>query len=149
MALKPCLFCHQIFVKLKFHDKVTGFWAFEGHLPYQKYHRPPIAVRYPLISIMCVYFILIWPILEIRAEICQKFRLCFGQWSFKKECFWDLLTFFCCYLIYCRVFRNKLQPIVGPLRGLLRMEDQLLGSFGGPFGSRLTYSYARNFLVCL
>ena len=36
---------------------------------------------------------LIWPILEARAEICQKFRSLFGQWSFKKNCFWDLLTF--------------------------------------------------------
>ena len=46
-----------------------------------------------LCSIMCVYFILIWFILEARAEICQKFRSFFGQWSFKKNCFWDVLTF--------------------------------------------------------
>ena len=36
---------------------------------------------------------MIWPILEARAEILQKFRLLFGQWSFKKNCFWDFLTF--------------------------------------------------------
>ena len=26
-------------------------------------------------------------------QICQIFRSFFGQWSFKKKCFWDLLTF--------------------------------------------------------
>ena len=30
---------------------------------------------------------------EARAEFCQIFRLFFGQWSFKKKCFWDLQTF--------------------------------------------------------
>ena len=30
---------------------------------------------------------------EDRAEFCLIFRLFFGQWSFKKNCFWDLLTF--------------------------------------------------------
>ena len=30
---------------------------------------------------------------EARAEFCQIFRSFFGQWSFKKKCFWDLLTF--------------------------------------------------------
>ena len=28
-----------------------------------------------------------------RAEFCQIIRSFFGQWSFKKNCFWDLLTF--------------------------------------------------------
>jgi hypothetical protein len=42
---------------------------------------------------MCVDLILISPILEARAEICLKLRLLFGQWSFNKNCFWDLLTF--------------------------------------------------------
>ena len=37
--------------------------------------------------------IFIWPSLEARAEICQRFRSLFGQWSFKNNCFWDLLTF--------------------------------------------------------
>ena len=39
---------------------------------------------------------LIWPILEARAEICQKVRLLFGQWSFKENYFRDLLTFRVC-----------------------------------------------------
>ena len=30
---------------------------------------------------------------EARAEFCQIFRSFFGQWIFKKKCFWDLLTF--------------------------------------------------------
>ena len=30
---------------------------------------------------------------EVRAEFCQIFRSFFGQWCFKKKCFWDLLTF--------------------------------------------------------
>ena len=30
---------------------------------------------------------------EARAQFCQIFRSFFGQWSFKKKCFWDLLTF--------------------------------------------------------
>ena len=30
---------------------------------------------------------------EARAEFCQIFRSFGGQWSFKKKCFWDLLTF--------------------------------------------------------
>ena len=30
---------------------------------------------------------------EARAEFWPKFRSFFGQWSFKKKCFWDLLTF--------------------------------------------------------
>ena len=29
---------------------------------------------------------------ESRAEFCLIFRSFFGQWSFKKKCFWDLLT---------------------------------------------------------
>ena len=28
-----------------------------------------------------------------RVEFCQIFRPFFAQWSFKKKCFWDLLTF--------------------------------------------------------
>ena len=36
---------------------------------------------------------MIWPISEARAEILLKFRLLFGQWSFKKNCFWDFPTF--------------------------------------------------------
>ena len=35
----------KLFVKVWFHDKVTGLWAFEVPLPYQKYQRPPIVVR--------------------------------------------------------------------------------------------------------
>ena len=34
------------FVKVGFHEKVVGFWAFEDLLPFQKYRRPPILVRY-------------------------------------------------------------------------------------------------------
>ena len=30
---------------------------------------------------------------EARAEFCQIFCSFFGQWNFKKTCFWDLLTF--------------------------------------------------------
>ena len=30
---------------------------------------------------------------EDKAECCQIFRLSFGQWSYKKKCFCDLLTF--------------------------------------------------------
>ena len=45
LALKPSLFCHYTFVKVGFHDKVAGFWAFEEQMPYQKYQRPPISVR--------------------------------------------------------------------------------------------------------
>ena len=30
---------------------------------------------------------------DSRAEFCLIFRSFFGQWSFKKKCFWDLLTF--------------------------------------------------------
>ena len=30
---------------------------------------------------------------EAWAEFCQIFHSCFVQWSFKKKCFWDLLTF--------------------------------------------------------
>jgi hypothetical protein len=46
-----------------------------------------------LIIIKGLYLFLIWHILEARAEICQKFMLLFGQWSFKKKWFSDLLTF--------------------------------------------------------
>ena len=35
----------------------------------------------------------ILPYYEARAEFCQIFRSFFGQWSFTKKCFWDLLTF--------------------------------------------------------
>ena len=31
--------------------------------------------------------------IEARAEFCQIFRSFFGQWSFKKKCLRDLLTF--------------------------------------------------------
>ena len=31
--------------------------------------------------------------LNSRAEFCLIFSSFFGQWSFKKKCFWDLLTF--------------------------------------------------------
>ena len=30
---------------------------------------------------------------ETRAEFCQIFHSFFGQWSFKKKWFWDILTF--------------------------------------------------------
>ena len=30
---------------------MTGLWAFEGHLPYQKYQGPPIVVRFVLMTI--------------------------------------------------------------------------------------------------
>ena len=30
---------------------------------------------------------------EARAEFCQVFRPFFGQWTFKKNCFCDLMTF--------------------------------------------------------
>ena len=33
------------FVKVGFPDKMTGLWAFEGQMPYQKYQGPPIVVR--------------------------------------------------------------------------------------------------------
>ena len=46
LALKPSLFCHQTFVKVGFHDKGTGFGAFEEQMPYQKYQQPPILVKY-------------------------------------------------------------------------------------------------------
>ena len=55
-----------------------------------------IGVYLLLTIIKCLYF---WPILEARAEICQKFRSLFEQWSFKKNCFWDLLTFIIIILI--------------------------------------------------
>jgi hypothetical protein len=41
---------------------------------------------------ICVIF-LIWSLLEARAEILQTFLVPLGQCSFKKNCFWDLLTF--------------------------------------------------------
>ena len=44
MALKPSLQYHQTFVKVGFPDKVTGLWAFEGQIPYQKFQGPPIKV---------------------------------------------------------------------------------------------------------
>ena len=45
LALKPSLQCHQTFVKVGFPDKVTGLWAFERQMPFQKYQGPPIVVR--------------------------------------------------------------------------------------------------------
>ena len=45
LALKPSLQCHQTFVKVGFPDRITGLWAFEGQMPYQKYQGPPIVVR--------------------------------------------------------------------------------------------------------
>ena len=40
--------------------------------------------------VFCISFI---NMLSYRAEFCLIFRSYFGQWSFKKKCFWDLLTF--------------------------------------------------------
>jgi hypothetical protein len=34
------------FVKVGFHHKLTVFLAFEDHLPFQKYRRPSILVRF-------------------------------------------------------------------------------------------------------
>ena len=57
---------------------------------------------------MFVYFL---PILEARVEILQKFGLLFGQWSFKKNCFWDFLTFnkrqinWVIWSYFCRILR--------------------------------------------
>ena len=31
--------------KARFSDKVTGLWAFETQMPFQKYQGPPIVVR--------------------------------------------------------------------------------------------------------
>ena len=36
---------------------------------------------------------MIWPISEARQKSFKKFWSPFGQWSFQKNCFWDLLTF--------------------------------------------------------
>ena len=36
---------YQTFVKVEFYGKVTGFWALEAHVPFQKYQGPPIVVR--------------------------------------------------------------------------------------------------------
>ena len=38
------------FVKVAFPDKVTGLWAFEVRMPYQKYQGPAIVVR-----CVCIY----------------------------------------------------------------------------------------------
>ena len=35
-------------VKVGFHDKVPGLWAFEAQMPFQKYQRPPIVFRWCL-----------------------------------------------------------------------------------------------------
>ena len=45
LALKPSLQCHWTFVKVGFHDKVTGLWAFEVQVPHQNYQQPPIVVK--------------------------------------------------------------------------------------------------------
>ena len=45
LALKPSLQCHKTYVKEGFPDKVTGLWAFEGQMPYQKVQGSPIVVR--------------------------------------------------------------------------------------------------------
>ena len=50
LALKPSLQCHKTYVKEGFPDKVTGLWAFEGQMPYQKYQGPPIVVRWIIIT---------------------------------------------------------------------------------------------------
>ena len=52
---------------------------------------------------------------EARAEFWPKFRSFFRQWSFKKKCFWDLLTFTllhcCCCIPYCILhFQDSRQP---------------------------------------
>ena len=44
---------------------------------------------------------------EARAEFCQIFRSFFGQSSFKKEYFWDLLT--CSSFIQVYAVKYKLQ----------------------------------------
>ena len=44
LALKPSPQCHQTFVKVGFPGKVTGLWAFEGQMSYQKYQGSPIVV---------------------------------------------------------------------------------------------------------
>ena len=46
LALKPSLQCHLTFVKVGFPDNMTGLWAFEGQMPYQKYQGSPIVVRW-------------------------------------------------------------------------------------------------------
>ena len=34
------------FVKVGFHDEVSGFWAFKVQMPYEKYQPTPILVRF-------------------------------------------------------------------------------------------------------
>ena len=56
------------FVKVGFLDKVTGLWAFEGHLPFQKYQGPPIVVR-------SEHFYWDWrgyEIQKIQMQLCKK-----------------------------------------------------------------------------
>ena len=50
---------------------------------------------------------------EARAEFCQIFRSFFGQWSFKKNCFWDLLTFNSLIsLRHSQYSKDSLPPVV-------------------------------------
>ena len=46
LALKPSPICQLTFVKVWFPDKVTGLWAFETQMPFQKYQGSAIVVRF-------------------------------------------------------------------------------------------------------
>ena len=89
----------QFFLKLHCPKINLNFWKISalaskmGKIKKKCRHFIIVNSKHPLISVkMSVYFF-VWPILEPRAEIRQNFRSTFGQWSFKKKCFWDLLTF--------------------------------------------------------
>ena len=79
----------QFFLKLNCSKSALNFWhisALASKICQIKKH------KFTVLHYLGGCF-LIWPILEARAEIWQKFRSLFGQWDFKKNCFWDLLTF--------------------------------------------------------
>ena len=71
--------------------------------------------------------------LNSRAEFCLIFRSFFGQWSFKKKCVWDLLTFSLLpfpfnTLIMIRKFQH-IEPNVILLRLILQESRSKVGHF--------------------
>ena len=77
------------------------------------------------------------------AEFCQIFRSFFGQWSFKKKCFWDLQTFRMLYFLLPLCFIvdspiTKMHSLLIPLLSFLNNIKSTIFGFSkvSPRGGR-------------
>ena len=64
------------FVKVGFHDKVTGLCAFEEQIPYQKYQGPTIVVRLQIATFTDLHILFSWQMRPVnRSKFLSDFQV--------------------------------------------------------------------------